>query len=293
MSKNKIRFKDLTKAQQIFIENNALERELTIPEWLNFLTPVCRYDETSDAKKSTLLVALKVLAVIFALLSIVLWVTLFDQFPFIMVIIILFWVIVPSISAMAMHSLLKNKDLDNNIRNFILPFLKALSLEVGHKNAVYLKVNFNKSLNNENKIRTERDNRRAPYTQKTFFMFDVLELRTRFPDETQLQISIIDRVEKRIRCRRRSGKTKYKTKIKNNRRIRYQLKFNKSTYKANTDRVMTDEIRQRFQTTDRHLKYSGLIKQKASGIKLNLSTKLIIDALAEPYPYIKPKGKTT
>lgn len=288
MKKKPPRFKDLTEAQQDFIQSNAIERELTISEWLHFLTPACAYDEARAKYQGPIKFCLFALFVLLFVLTVVIFLKYGSDFPFLLFGPFVFLLFSIHKFKPISKMVLEHKTLDNNIRLFLVPLLLALSLEIGHNKNIYLKINFKRSLKDKKENRTKTDRARQPNVKSQTYIFDTLELRTEFPDRTQLHIRIIDTVQKRIR---RGRKNKVKIKIKMTRRTLFRLKFNKKSYRANPELAMPDDIRARFQTTDKHLKYSRILKQKTLGTAMTLSTDAMINALAEPYPYLTPKEK--
>ncbi len=183
------------------------------------------------------------------------------------------------------------KDVNNNIRHVIYPLLEVLSLEVGHKQPVAMRINFNKPLSLEDVTEVHGENTGGRNTDKSsFYVYKVLDFYTTFLDNSRLHINVIDNIRKRSRANPR-GKIKQKIKLK--RRIIISLSFDKTLYQLSPDYNGTSSSIVKTSISDNSIKMRTMIKQTAGDSVAELPMVELLKTIKSFYQYLTIEAQAT
>lgn len=228
-----VSYKDLSGAQRRFIAQKKINAAKTAEEWLAWLGPLAAFDELGDARRkrvgkwlgwSVVFLILGTIAAVILLMSgLVRW------SGGVMGSVIVFWII-----QLFRHKRLKSKDVGNELRDFVLPLMKLMRDDIGELEPVSLTLDLS-GLTKEKAGRRERQSKRYPKTDTTYYTDPWFSLDARLRDKTRLNCEIIDQVRhKKVKKKNPRGKIKTKTKLKTKRIIRGVLGFPTARYALDT-----------------------------------------------------------
>jgi hypothetical protein len=259
----------LTKQQKQFIRKDGVSDELSIPQWIKLLEPLCKYDEQTDPLRKKLL-TYTILSFFLMFFSVFASVFLGTLWP----LLIMFC---STIILKILHSIYKRSDINNNVRSVIFPLLQMLSLEVGNKQKVKMHINFRKKLARKDVSNVVKGNGKS-----VFYRYEVLKIETDLVDKSRLSINVVDTVLKRTR----SNGRKTKTKIKLKRVIELQMTFAKLHYQLNKKRVPKEV---KIKESDDKIAFKQKFKQAAQGSVAIINLEPLLDAAHLSYSYLEQK----
>ena len=272
----------LNREQKAFIRNKGFERKASIPRLIHFLEPLCAYDEVSDKVSK---VIGKMLTFFFLSLFFVIFLgsILADKIPLSVVFGLLGIIAIVVIALVILFFIFKKIDINNNLRNVVLPMLHILAMEVGNRKSVQLKLNFNKALNKQSLHEVEKKRTLFSRSETLFFAYDFLDLSCTFFDGTRLQWKVFDRIRKRTRSNGRKYKTKYKLK----RRIISQLSFSQKSYSVVPNRTYRHG---KMKEDKDKIVFKSTIKQNADGLFADIDKTALLNTVARPYQFVTSRG---
>lgn len=273
-------YKRFSTEQKLFIKEAGINTKMSIPKWIKFLAPICRFDTlANNAHKNISRAAKAAAAATFFTLFISLFTEHWPLLKFGVPSLIVLTIILVIIKARYML-----KDVNDNIRNVIYPLLEVLSLEVGHKQPVAMHINFNKPLRNEDVTEVHGENTRGRNTDKSiFYVYKVLEFYTTFLDNSRLQIDVIDNIRKRTRANVRG---KLKTKIKLKRRIIISLSFDRAIYQLSPEFNNRSSSIVKSSISESKIKFRTMIKQSAENSIAELPLVELLNTIKTFYQHL-------
>lgn len=265
-------YRSLNAKQKLFIKNSGIEDSMSVHKWMSFLEPICKFDEKRDAKALSISIAAVVgLAVsCFVVFIIVAGASLWKYGIF------LFGVLVLCVYAIYLGIFYCSKDVNNNIRNSLYPLLHMLSLELGNRQKVDLKVNFAKKLRRRERIESMSN------SSVHFYSYDVLEVGCNLLDGTRLVWKVSDLVRRKTR----------KNKIKLKRKTLIHLTFNTDMYALPETVQPSPNDSGVFKVTAEKISFKKTLKQtKINSWVADMDLERLLVATRQPYNYLIRAGE--
>jgi hypothetical protein len=274
------RYRALNTRQKRFLRTKGATLHMTIPKVIKLLKPIAEFDQRLDRIVSTLTLTYSILL---GAGFVSLFFGLFAQIPS------LVGFAGPAIGGGAIVYIISRiasrNDTNNNVRNFVVPLLEILYLEVGPKQRINLKLNFDKALKKTNRKRLAR-RPRANVKSEEHFEFGLLTLDCKFLDGTKCRLTVTDRI------RRRTQGRKGKVKVKLKRRTDVRLGFHRMTYALDPDAVIPDGVDRRFSDAGDGVVYKYRIKEQNANMsttrKMDISK--FVRELKVPYNFLTIEG---
>ena len=264
----------LSTEQKAFIKNGGGQASMSVHKWVRFLEPMCQFDQLRDnARKGSEEVTVAFVFLSFA--SIFPSIIMESYVPSIIVVSLFILVRIPL-------SILKRRDINNNVRNTLYPLLNLLSLEIGNKQKIDISVCARKNLEKEDIIETERSD-----DNNTFYCYDMLELNCTLKDKTKLTWKVRDIVRRREKVNLR-GKRKIKRKLK--RRVLVSMSFRKDLYRLNPS--ASKELEGNIKDGNDKITYKHTLKYADYGSTKDIDIEELLDTSRAPYKYmmqVKPR----
>ena len=279
-------YKSLTPDQKQFVQAGEIEMQKSIPQWIKFFDPLTTFDENCDAARTKLWV-------IFGVSCMALFVSIFVvQFVRDGILIASFYgfMVVWMICLIVFLRILHKNDINDNIRNLVFPLLHVLSMEVGNKKGVKLRVNFNKKMKKDEISEVNDESTLFKKFKEVFYEYEVLEVNCTFLDKTKLNWLVFDRIRERTRTNPR-GKTKTKTKLK--RKIFTQLTFNTQLYSLATPADKIPETFGKIKQSDHKITFKNVLRQVADGKTAVIDQGELLNVVEGSYQFLTCKEGVT
>ncbi len=272
MNKPNPTYSELSSKQKQFIAEKGTNAQMSIPNWIRFLEPICEFDEYADKIKQKLSNKLVFLCVLAAFTLVIAFTV---PLLFILEAILITAIIFLGIN-LNRHT---RHDVNNNVRNVILPLLHVLSLEVGLKKPVTMHINFHKPMIKKDISETIDTGSFLSPNKSNFYDYQVVTLNCNFLDSTRFQLSVDDTLRARTR-KSASGKTKTKTKLK--RKLTLLLNFDAALYQQKLP-IQSATTVEKFKLTPERIKYKAVIKQSVCDTFAELPMAELLAAIEKPY----------
>jgi len=204
-------YKSLSTEQLEVLAKKKLDARYKIKDWLDLLQKVAIYDRFADARRKSLFGWSVGLYIASAILPVIFMATSLLFLLFIPVI-----TLVVAITYSIKVSNLKKKDLNNGMRNFLVPWLVALHEEAGKNAYAKIKMSLDNPINKDY-LMDEFKSKESGYPKITtqIYFYPWLDGEVTFPDGTQIDWKCEQTIRKRrIVKRNPRGKIKTKTKYK-------------------------------------------------------------------------------
>ncbi|NRA56197.1 MAG: hypothetical protein HRU23_18810 [Gammaproteobacteria bacterium] len=269
-------YNNLSQEQQQFIKDKGCCDSMSAHKWIRFLEPICRYDQLCDTIAHTVG---KWLA--FSLVALIISVFIGVMFETILIPAI---ALVPLVILGLIYRSVQKKDVNDNLRKTVYPLINVLSLEIGNRQKITLKLNFDKELVKQAIVKLPQS---KPKT--IFYSFNIIEASTVFKDGTKFTWKVNDVIRKRTRQNPR-GKTKTKYKLK--RKSLINLNFDTKVYQLSKANLkLKKELGKLTQSADK-ICYKQTIKQSYDGTTGELNTKEMLSTMRVPYQHLTQGAAT-
>ncbi|MBF0499645.1 MAG: hypothetical protein HQM09_05905 [Candidatus Riflebacteria bacterium] len=210
------KYRVLDARQREFINSRQRVCVLTKKEWFQFLRPLAEFDMAGDRMRGGLGCSIfvcffigMITLVLFPPLGVLLWIATF-----------VIWII---------YRMLAKRDLNNNLREFILPLVEILSQDMDSDAGLKMRIDLRGFDIDSKRISHREENTGwfAPYprTIENQYQDPWLEGETRLADGTTLSWKITDHIRKREVTSKRTGVSKTKIRTKTKYKIRQMLQL--------------------------------------------------------------------
>ncbi len=247
----------LNAEQKKLVQEKKIETSMKAKKWLEFLRQIAFFDRLRDQAHRKL----KTGAIIVGIIDLIM---LGGVFSYSIVAAVLFvLLLIFFIFLIIRFKKIKNIDISNNLRLFVVPLLVALKEEIDPNTKVFIKMDLTDALHST-KLKDTILPQGKRYPKITTFMYNNpwFEVRAQLNDKTILQWDIEDIIRHRkIRKISASGKLKFKEKFKVKHIISMKLLFSKDLY--------TIKSRENIEYADQGEYHMIKLKNKAYGYSKN------------------------
>lgn len=294
-------YRALSKSDRRFISSQQIKGEYTAAQWLNQLSRLARYDSELDKLRFTLEI-ISWLSVLFLFLGVFFIVFIVPVFPIMTIIglgmVVLFVTIL--ITSLIFNLSLKTKDIDNRLREPVLPLLTLLSEDSKQNSRVRVKLDLTGSLDNQKMLSKVKVQKTLPKIVESHYRDPWFEAYMQLCDDSQLRFEITTYVRKRDITKRnqRGNKTKHVTKYKVRHAITCSLRYKNEQYQLRGP--LPDNVRQKEGSKRNALNSKSIVELKISDPMdlVNLEDKLtsrpdledILAAVNLLFQQLKPKA---
>ncbi|TAF66148.1 MAG: hypothetical protein EAZ55_06785 [Cytophagales bacterium] len=254
-------YERLNVEQKQVIEQKHLQQAYTAEQWLDYLQEIAEYDYHVDnylrvfpkkyGDNSGCLWALSIGTIIFGI-----WLLMISEGDFrswIYIAIFLssvpFWVWHYIYEAKTQKTVTQKRNMPNFLRNFIVPLVAVLKEETRPQTPIQLNINMRDPAKTKQKDELKKDTK----GNGTFYIYDMLNLRTRLSDGTVLWLKVQDVIRERFKYKRKGNK--YKIKVK--RVYQLQMSLPKKHYTLKTSAIKPSF---RLKKEDKPTKYGFKVK---------------------------------
>jgi len=287
------RYRALNPAQKQILRDKRLELSMPPDAWFRFLREISDFDRHGDSTRKVfgvLAIVLPVLALISGIIagkgglpqSAMPWV--FGSIGGLFLLCFAIW------------ASLRGQDLDNKLRDFVMPMILVLREEMNPKDKLTLEADF-RGAQSDDKLISERtfnpEGGHYPEVNETIYSDPWLIGKARFADGGSLVWRIEEKLRKRAICKRNPrGKIKHKNKFKIKQQISIRLGLPRKRYQlvsAGQDELSNDrvEIRETDKRYTFKIQRTSISDEPGSGLRIQE----FLDPLAEAYRRVRPVTK--
>lgn len=271
-------YHSLTPQQKHFVDNKTINTTLSVKHWLAFLGKAGAYDEYGDKARTILnwrigfFIAGLVVSVIIIMMS---------QLVYLIVLPILFAYM--AYDANNARKQFVNRDINNYLRLFFIPFLEAIKKKAGEEAKLSASLDFRDPFD----ATPERSTVQVRGIQRKVEMFQpkLIIAGVTLSDNTRLETVLLDEIRK-IKWNNINGKSRSRTKTVH--RLFIQLTVDKSKYRLKGSST-PEGVEFSENETDYLFKIKHKEKELTEGI---LKPSVFFLALASLYHLIEAKGGT-
>lgn len=269
MSKALEIYKSLSPEQLDLLSKKSIDARFKIKDWLDLLQKLAIYDRFADKRRSQL-TGWAIAFGVFAFLSIFLPIATGIMLLFIVTAVLLVLLIIYLVKI----NTLQKRDLNNGLREFLVPWLVALREEIGKNTYIKLKIHLGKSTDKAWQISEQKHKGWGyPKVSTYMYLFPWLTGEATLADGTIVDWKCSQLIRhRRITKRNARGKIKTKNKYKIKHIVVAKVQMPKATYTLKPDSALAAVS----QTPEFYI-----LKNKSKTISTNLEESGHINALLE------------